>query len=78
MIQRVCVELPSSLKQRLLDGTDNNPNRRVGPDFSVGIGNALTRLLLSLRLNLFVEVQLEIGKLRSMDWIARECPRRLL
>jgi hypothetical protein len=64
--QRVSVELPSSLKQRLLDGTDNNPNRRLGLDSSLQIGNALTRLLPFLRLNLFVEVQLN-GQIGSMD-----------
>ena len=69
--QCVRVKLPSRLKQSLLDGADNDPNRRLRSNSSLQIGNALTRPLPFLRLNLFLEVQLNgyigIGDLDGMN-----------
>jgi len=56
--QRIRVESPSRLKQRLLDGADHNLNRRAGSNLSLQISNTRFRLLSFLRLNLLLQVHL--------------------
>jgi hypothetical protein len=56
--QHVSVKSPNSLKQRLLDGPDSDPNGRLGANSSLQIGNELTCLRPFLRLNLLFEIQL--------------------
>jgi hypothetical protein len=53
--QRVSVKSPSSFKQRLFDGANNEPNRRAGPNSSLQLGNALAHVLRFARLSLFLD-----------------------
>jgi hypothetical protein len=55
--QQIGIESPGSFKQSILDGAGNDPHRRLGPNSSLQIGNAVTGFLSFFRLNFFLKVQ---------------------
>src|ERR1700733_8249568 len=67
----ISIKLPSCLKQRFLDRADRDPNRRIRPNSSLQIVNALMHLLPFPRLNLILQVQLDrqtgVGDLDGMN-----------
>ena len=69
--QQIGIESPGSFKQRILDGADNDTHRRLGPNSSLQIGNALTGFLPFFRLNFFLKIQANgqtgVGSLDSMN-----------
>src|SRR5580692_61680 len=62
--QHVSVKLPGSFQQCLLDAADSNSNGRMCSHSSLQLGNALTRLLTFLRLNLLLGFQSN-GQIRT-------------
>lgn len=56
--QHLGVKSSSSLKEGFLDGADDDSNRSLGPNSALQIGDALGGALPFLRLNLFLQVQL--------------------
>jgi hypothetical protein len=69
--QQISIESARSFKQSVLDGADDDLYGRSGPNFSLQIGNALTRFLPFFRLNFFLKVQTNgqtgIGGLNGMN-----------